>query len=131
MTPIATLVAITAFAIGISAAPTPATDAPATNDVYSIFLTSGGAQIGSVHYDVSNPGCFSNHGAAQLAFNQEDTGLHGAYGPYCLNAYNDDKCNSFAANQVFRNVDNTGGQKYALSSGVAGPGNYRWHVGAC
>lgn len=128
LTSITNILAIAALALGASAAPAAE---KSTNHVYSIFLTSGGAQIGSVHYDVSNPGCFSNHGAAQLAFNQEDTGLHGARGPYCLSGYSDSKCAHYIGNEVFKNVDNTGGQKYALNSNLAAAGNFRWKVGAC
>lgn len=108
-----------------------ASGALAFNDVYARFLTSGGAQVGSTTYDVSNTHCFLNSGSVQVSFSQEDTGLGAAKGPYCLSGYTDSNCNNFQGNQQFANVDNTGGQKYALNGPTANNPYKKWHSGAC
>lgn len=99
-------------------------------DVYSSFLDSNGAQIGTTNFDVGNKGCFSLGGATQVSFSQAGSSQT-ANGPYCLHGYKQGGCpGNGDASQEFRNVD-LRGRKYQLNPGLSGAGSFRWTVGSC
>lgn len=99
-------------------------------DVFSRFLDSSGAQIGTTNFNIANPGCFSVARASQVGFTQAG-GTNTANGPYCLTGWTESGCAGTATTQQFQNVALNGGETYQLNQGLVSVGSYSWIPEAC